>query len=441
MQPMQTAEFISHFQRRFPHCVGRPVLVALSGGRDSVALLHLLGQPSLHLSLEAAHVHHDLRGAEADDDAEFCRRLAASLEIPFQLLRLPLDDRRPTTGEAAWRRKRYRALLEHARRRGIGAIATAHHLDDVAEGVLVQILRGAGPRAMAGIAAETADGVIRPLLAWDRPAIDRWLDAEGLSWREDSSNRDPARLRNRVRHHLLPELERAAPRLRRHLVQMAGVVADGEDFMAGEVRRRASFADPWDPEGGVDLESLRALPNALRARWLQGQMFELGVDGASRRQLELFHLLLDAGRPRSVTMGGRWRLRAARGALWAEPPSPPEGVERRLEPDRPDGVGVPGWRVRIRISTEPDPTARWTWRPRSDASAITMRPAADGDVLLDRAGNRRRLPKVLSESLPRHLRSWWPVICEDDMIQWIPGVWQHPDPGDPSGRIVEVIRR
>lgn len=438
---METAEFVSYFQRRFPHRVGRTLLVALSGGRDSVALLHLLRDPSLELQLSAAHVHHGLRGAEADSDAEFCRRLCIDLGIPFELIFLPHDDERPATGEAAWRRRRYRALLQHAADHGIDAIATGHHRDDVAEGVLVQILRGAGPRALAGIASETTDGVIRPLLPWGRDAINGWLREHGVDWRDDSSNLDTGRLRNHVRHEVLPALESAEPSLRKHLVNLAAAIAESEDFMAAELHRRVGFIDPWDPDGGVAAESLIELPRALRARWLHGQMLLLGVDRVTRRQLELFHLSLDGGSPRSVTMGGRWRLRNARGRFWAEPPADPPGVETMLESGAPTTMGLPGWLVRVANGDDLDPGARWRWRPQSADAAIHLRPARPDDRLVVASGGSRRAQKLLAERLPRHLRSAWPLFCENDMIHWIPGVWQHPSPGDTSNRVVEVIRQ
>ncbi len=437
---METGEFVDHFERTFPGLVGRSLLVAVSGGRDSVALLHLLRDPALDLRLEAAHVHHGLRGDEADADARFCRRLCAALAIPFELIHLPDDDERPASGEAAWRRRRYRVLLEHAASRGLGATATGHHRDDVAEGILVQLLRGAGPRAMAGIATETPDGVIRPLLPWGRTEITGWLEQRRIDWREDSSNLDTQRLRNRVRHVVLPNLEREAAHLREHLVTLAAAIAGSEEFLAAEVRRRAGFADPWDPDGGVDATILRDLPPALRARWLHSQMLRLGVNRTTRRQLELFHLCLDTGAPRSVTMGGRWRLRATRGRIWAEPPAPPVGTALTLEKGSPTSFGIPGWQVRISTPNELHPTARWRWNPASARGEITLRPVRPEDILTVAPGVTRRARKLLAEKLPRHLRSGWPLFCEDDMIHWIPGVWQHPENGHPSNRVVEVIR-
>jgi hypothetical protein len=294
---------------------------------------------------------------------------------------------------------------------------------------------------MSGIAAETADGVIRPLLPWNREAIESWLTARRLEWREDSSNLDLDRMRNRVRHVVLPELEKITPRLRRHLVDLADAMAAGETYMAAALGRRAPFADPWDPEGGVELAILRGLEPALRTRWLHGQMLRLGVERTTRRQLDLFNQLLDTGTPRSVTMGSRWKLRSARGSIWAEPPSPLEVHVATLELDRSIDLGVPGWKARLRVDEEPEVKARWRWRPPSATGSITVRGVRGDDLLPDGAGGHRRARKVVTEILPRHLRAAWPVFCENDMIQWIPGVWEHPKPMDPSNRVVEVIRQ
>jgi len=415
--------------------------VALSGGRDSVALLHLLREPALDLRLTAAHVHHGLRSAEADADAEFCRRLCSDLGTPIAVLPLPDDDRRPATGEASWRRRRYRALRKHAALCGAEAVATAHHRDDVAEGVLVQVLRGAGPRAIAGILQRTDDGVVRPLLPWNRDQITGWLEERGIPWREDSSNADTSRLRAFVRHRVLPELTPEVPELAEHLVHLAGAIAEGEAYMASELTGRVGFADPWHPEGGVDITALRELPAALRSRWLFGQAARLGLGSATRRQIELFAAMLDEGSPGSVTLGGRWRLRAARGRVWAEPPAPPSGTEAKLTEGPAIDLGVPGWWARLALRGKTHPDAVWRWSPPESRRTVSVRTARTGDRLPKVRGGSIGARRLLAERLPRHLRRAWPVFCENDMIHWIPGVWQHPEHEDPNNRIVEVIRR
>jgi tRNA(Ile)-lysidine synthase len=293
---------------------------------------------------------------------------------------------------------------------------------------------------MAGIETRNRDGVIRPLLPWNRRDVTAWLKDRDIAWREDGSNNDVGRLRNRVRHQVLPHLAGDVPELANHLVNLAGALAEAEAFMADELRARAAFADPWDPRGGVDLRTLENLPRALRTRWLQSQALRLGAGAATRRQLELFNDLLDKATPRSVTLGGRWRLRRARGRLWAEPPRTPEGVDTDLADGDRITLGLPGWTVRNAIGEPPHPRAVWYWRPCFASSVIHIRSATKDDRLTAPSGALRRARDLLAETLPRHLRPAWPLFCEDDMIHWIPGVWRHSMPGDPSNRVVEVIR-
>jgi len=193
---MTLAEFPLHFLTTFPEVVGQRVLVALSGGPDSVALLHLLGHPDLDLELEAVHIHHGTRGAEADGDAAFCEELCRELGVPFHLRRIPPMASMPSGREGTWRRHRYQILLELKEERKAASVATGHHRDDVAEGVLVQLMRGGGPRALSGIATASPEGLIRPLLKWTRRDIIEYLGRIDADWREDSSNLDLQFLRN-----------------------------------------------------------------------------------------------------------------------------------------------------------------------------------------------------------------------------------------------------
>ena len=220
---------------------GLRLAVGLSGGADSVALVRALAARSgeLGLVLHAAHLHHGLRGAEADGNLEFCRELAAKLGLPFHEAREDTAaearaDRKPgkpaetgksaETIEEAARRLRYRWFRRLMSEIPLDAIATAHTLDDQAETVLAKFLRGAWTEGLAGIAPKLKcpEGtILRPLLAVTRAEIEAYLGGLGQDWREDSSNRHLTFTRNRIRHELLPLLEGWNPQLRKHLAQMA----------------------------------------------------------------------------------------------------------------------------------------------------------------------------------------------------------------------------
>jgi len=409
---MSLETFSRHFRRTFPDLVGRRLLVALSGGGDSVALLHLLRDPDLGLSLEAAHVHHGVRGTEADADAAFCRDLCEGLGIPFHLLRLPPVPRGAGSREAWWRERRYALLQALREETGTAAVATGHQRDDVVEGVLVQLLRGGGPRAMAGIAGETASGDIRPLLPWSRAEIRRWLAARGIAWREDSSNADPDQLRARVRKSILPALEDASPAVRRHLRRLAADLSASEAAFAAILRAHDAWIDPFSP-AGVPVDEIAAFPAALRTRWLHAQAARAGIGPVTRRQTALLDGLLDRGEPRGITLAGRWRLLRAAGCLWLEPP----GRIPAWDVPFPDGARIdlplPGWSAGPPEAGDRPPSP---WRAALPPGRLRLRSARAGDRY-----RGRRLASLL-ERYPRHLRRTWPVVTLGDTIVWVPGI-------------------
>jgi len=431
---MPLKDFHEHFNRRFADHIGDRVIVALSGGPDSVALLHLLRDERLKLDLEVAHVHHATRGIEADRDAAFCEYLSDGLGLPFHLLRITTEPRPPDGREAAWRRHRYSALLDLAARRSAGAVATAHHRDDISEGVLLQLLRGAGLRALAGIHEETDRGIIRPLLPWRRDDIVLWLRQHDIDWCDDSSNQDIAHLRNRVRHIILPELRAASPRIDDHLVHLAAAIAEDEEFISDHLKRETTWIDPWCPDGGVSCDELMAMPRSLRSRWLHAQVARTGIGPVTRRQIELFHRLVETVRPNSVTLGGRWRLRRARSRLWLEPPSDPEDYEITLGTEGEAALTIPGWRVRFTRNGDPSEQARWCFTAPATAT-LQLRTPRTGDTVT-RDGSEVSVSRLIARRVPRHLRAAWPVLCESARITWIPGVWQGPEGGD---LLVEVF--
>ena len=234
---------------------GLRLAVGLSGGADSVALTRALaGQAApLGLVLHVAHLHHGLRGQEADGDLAFARALAAELGLPFHEARVDCEAdakvQKETIEEAA-RRLRYSWFRELMEKTPLDAIATAHTLDDQAETVLAKFLRGAWTEGLSGIhpVVEFPEGrILRPLLATTRAEIEAYLAALGQGWREDSSNRHLTFTRNRIRHELLPLLESWNPRLREHLAQMAELARDEEAWWQTEVARAARTVAPARP--------------------------------------------------------------------------------------------------------------------------------------------------------------------------------------------------
>ena len=218
---------------------GETLVLGLSGGADSVALLDALAllRGPRGFRLVAAHLDHGLRRASADD-AAFCAALCARLDVPLRTGAADVRGRAARGGgglEAAARRARYLFLRRVAREEQAAAIAVAHTRDDQAETLLLRLLRGAGTTGLSAMRARRGR-LLRPLLAVSRDEVIAHLRARSLEWREDPSNADPVHLRNRVRHELLPYLEsRFNPRARAVIARAASLLADE----AAHLRREA----------------------------------------------------------------------------------------------------------------------------------------------------------------------------------------------------------
>lgn len=189
---------------------GDAVLAAVSGGADSIALLHILLKysPEFDLRLGIAHVNHGLRGAQSDRDAEFVECVAKNLNLPCFSKKTDVKEfsiHHKLSTEEAGRILRHKFLNETAREHGFDKIALGHQKDDMAETVLINILRGSGPQGISGIPPKR-DMFIRPLINISRSDIEYFLQSENIAHISDSSNMDPQFLRNRIRHSLIPLL-------------------------------------------------------------------------------------------------------------------------------------------------------------------------------------------------------------------------------------------
>lgn len=216
---------------------GDGVVVGLSGGPDSVFLLYALHtlQPRMGFTLWAVHVHHGIRGAEADRDESFSEKLCAKLDIPFQAVHVAAPAYAAQHGlslEEAARILRYEAL--EAARQQLGQtraawIAVAHHLDDQAETVLHNLVRGAGLRGLAGM-ENRRNHVIRPLLSIKREDILKWLEQNNIPYVTDSTNADPHYTRNRIRSTVMPELREINPEASAHIAHSAALLREADAY-------------------------------------------------------------------------------------------------------------------------------------------------------------------------------------------------------------------
>jgi tRNA(Ile)-lysidine synthase len=321
---------------------GDRICAAVSGGADSVALLLLLDAANalprhgLGVGLSAVHVHHGLRGEEADADLAFVEALCLRLAVPLHVHRASVPERmaasragagKAGTGRAegleeAARAIRYELFASLIAQGHADSVLTAHTLDDQAETVLMKLLRGAWTEGLSGIhpavlvdKAKPGGKILRPLLAVRRAELEDFLRARNQPWRTDSSNSDEAFTRNRVRHQLLPILREYNPSLDQALANLAELAREDEARWQAELGRilpqvllpgkpvrgggRAVSTAPGEPGSvALEIERLRGFDPALRRRVVRAAARQLGARlsfDETARLLALAGLLPDAG--------------------------------------------------------------------------------------------------------------------------------------------------
>jgi len=427
------------------------LLVALSGGADSVFLLHLLAAARPRVRLHAVHVNHGLRGDESDADARFCAALCRELDVPFTARDVRLVPEGPSL-EARAREARYGVLVEEAERTGHRTILTGHHSDDALESVLMRWVRGSslaglrGPRRRWNPSPAHPDvRVVRPLLAMRREEVRTLLERRGLDWREDGSNNDPRFTRNRMRHGFLPLLERIGGR---EGIENLRAFGEAVENLEGQFARATAHLN-WEcapyarsgraaaarPLGGVlPRGALMELSPPLRRRAL----WRLLLEGTGRPPTD-HHLgfcleTLANARTTRMNLRGGWQLvfRAAQLHLLAPP--------ARLEPaplEEPLDLPVPGQLTLAdgrRFSAEILAPAPNTPVPRDghtielDAAGLPPGPL---QLRLPRPGDRfhplgspgtRPLRRYLADrGIPREERKEIPLVYAADELVWVCG--------------------
>jgi len=434
---------------------GDRLAVACSGGADSVALLRILNElrGELGIVLSVAHFHHGIRGAEADADQRFVKDLASTLQLDFAA---GSGDAPACAAahkislETAARELRHQWFAGLVEQRAASKIATAHTLDDQAETVLMRIIRGTGARGLTGIAPlHQAKHLVRPLLEIRRKEVEEYLTATGQRWREDSSNLDTGHTRNRIRHTLLPLLEREFnPAIRQTLAGLAELARGEEEFWDQELsqllprlvregkpsRSGRSLSGRSAEVLALDLQALRSQPLALRRLILHSTASRLGAALEFKHIQQLAELMEHRKPGKKLALpGGLWANCTQRELhLGKQTLELPENYCYSLP--IPGEVAVPelGFTIRARlISAGKQKVSGYN-------SATLLNPNMLGPELMVRnwrAGDRffpahTRSPKKVKELLqPGRLgrefspveRRQWPVIESSGQIVWMRG--------------------
>ena len=431
---------------------GDRVAVALSGGADSVCLLRILAGLSEEygLTLSAVHVHHGLRGAEADRDADFCRELCAELKVPLKVIRRDVRAEAEESGlslEEAGRNARREVLLSILREGYADKAALGHQKNDVAETVLHHLARGTGLAGMASLSARRG-GLIRPLLCATRGEIEAYLSENGFAWIEDSTNREDAFTRNRIRNRILPELKASVnARAVEHIAEfssLAGEIAGYLEELSGEAWE--TCAEESETDGKTEV-FLKAGPGAELRPYLRSELIRRACAAAAgtRKDLSRVHCreaeeLFDrpAGKRLSLP-GGVCVLRTESGVRFFRAEAACGSLLPGEDPAESSEIPVPVpgelcvGDVLVRTFPE-DPSdvpdfprvPQKTWCKWIDYDKIKQIPALrkrrPGDYLfVTREGGRKTLSDYLTDrKIPRAERDEWLVLADGSEIIALP---------------------
>lgn len=405
----------------------RGLLIALSGGADSVTLLHLAlrHREEFGYRLEALHVHHGIRGDEADRDMAFCQTLCSKLNIPLTVIKLDIPALAETdkTGvEETARKYRYQALENYSRSKGLDAIATAHTATDNLETVLLQLTRGCG--SLLGI--PPVRGIyLRPLLSATRADILRYLDEWELPHVEDSSNESDAYSRNLIRHRVLPALLEINPQAEAAFGRAVTLSRDDNAYL-DELASGAA-------ESGR-IVNIASLPPPLRSRALKARCKTLGIGELSHGHLQALMRLVERGVPHSS-------LSLPGGSVSVE-----DGLLVRTK----SHAAYPDWEIQLQMGENHLPDGSMLYLSLEDEEELkkyisrqqniyklltksvlnfdtierTMiaRPRRAGDRILS-GGIHRSVKKLYCDRhLPMEIRCTAPLICNENEILWIPAI-------------------
>jgi len=416
---------------------GETVLLALSGGPDSTALAHLFAEvrAGRRLRLRALHLNYGLRGAESDEDERFVRALSATLDISLgvRIIR-PFEAGHGESLQMAARRVRYAMLDEEAAREKADRIATGHTRDDRIETLLINLLRGAGPRGLGAIPHRRGK-LIRPLLDISREEISAYLAGMGVVPRIDRSNLETDYDRNKIRLELLPFAENLLGRpVRDALARSADIFSEIEGFLEEEADRWiARHAREEEDSLSVPAAALAALPLALARQTVRALARRAGgfPEGIRFERTESVLALLGDGRSGRTMLSEECEVRREGEALRFGPPVS-DAAPFRVPLPIPGAARLPdGSRVLCRMLAREEAREnlpREGRRARLDFGRVRppllLRARVPGDRFrpLGAPGGKKLQDLLVDRKIPRSERSRIPVLCDSEGILWVIGI-------------------
>jgi len=461
-QPSSLEQRVLGFIREHQLASDGALVVAVSGGADSVCLLHILVQlqKELKIKLHIAHLNHQLRGADSDADAEYVADLAHKLKIPSTIEKRDVKgyqkEQRLSLEEAA-REVRYRFLAEVAETIGAGRVAVGHTKDDHIETILMHLVRGSGTRGMRGLQSATlwqsgSLTIIRPLLEISHEETEDYCRQHNLTPRLDASNLSLSPLRNRVRQQLMPLLESYNPAVTEALLRTGRIADDDITFLDEQVARL------WDEvirqEGKsliLDKAAFAPLAPALKRYLLRAAVEKLlgsAKDVEMRHIEEMMSLANKTAGKRLNLPGGltfaieyeRYLLTPDLSAL-----SPLPKLEGEFPLNIPGETRLPGWRVeaaiveREEMSETDDFTAYFD--PAKIGEKLTVRARKRGDRFqpLGLAQPKKLGEFMIDAKIPQAWRGRVPLVCSKEQILWVVG-WRLDERAKVGAETKRVLR-
>jgi len=415
------------------------LIVAVSGGADSVALLDILATLSdFPLSLVVAHLNHCLRGAESDADEQFVRNLAEQYQFPCAMVRADVRHQAESTQqslEEAGREARYRFFEELRRRYKAAAVCVAHHAEDQAETFLIRLLRGSGTSGLGCMPYKNNRHIIRPLLDISRSELRRYLAAQKQSWREDASNLDHSFLRNRIRHQLLPLLEEYAPAVAHRLAATAHLLRQDDELLTQHLEELFPKLVKRQQDGFFfaadtccrQTEGMRLRLYRHAVETLAGSLRSFGLDHFRQIDRLLFEGRTGALLPLPKALVA---IKTADGLLIS--------LHSSLSPQLPPVLQLPGpgtydlgngmVLLAEGLSDPPEPHNHAADSALVDLDAAPfpwlVRPWRSTDRLILHGGSGSRAAgRILIDlKIPRHLRPGVPLLLKEEHPLWLVGV-------------------